>query len=252
MNKILVNNGIITNETNDYYVIDDNKIFFKKNGIYHLVYDNCEFCDLEIFIDGGIEVILVETSFDNKLVNNNNYIVKDGMLQVNKFYCNKSVVENIKIDLINENSRLDYCFASICLNEERYEININHLNKNTISNIKNKCVALNNSNIDFVINSSVVAGMDNAILDQNTRVITFGDCSVKVMPNMFVDFDNVVAKHGSVIGTIKEDLIFYLMSRGISRYEAIKLIIKGYLLTNSNYSYDLRSMIVKKIEEYWR
>ena len=94
--------------------------------------------------------------------------------------------------------------------------------------------------------------MDDAILNQSTRVITFGDCFVKVMPNMFVDFDNVVAKHGSVIGTIKDELIFYLMSRGIGYDEAIKLIIKGYLLMNSSYSYDLRSRIVKKIEEYWR
>lgn len=252
MNKILVRDGIVQNIDNDDYVIDNNKILFKQSGTYYLEYLNNMTVDLEIEIDGGIDVLLIETSFDNKLVINNYYKVKNGMLNVNKFYGNKSVNEQIKIDLIMENARIDYSFANICLREEKYVININHLNKNTFSNVTNKAVALNNSKLDFEINSTVVDGMDDAILDQTTRVITFGECDVKVRPNMFVDFDNVIAKHGSVIGTIKDELIFYLMSRGICYDETVKLIIKGYLLMNSSFSYDLRSKIIKKIEEYWR
>lgn len=252
MNKILVRDGIIQNISNDNYVIDNNKILFKRSGTYYLEYLNNMIVDLEIEVNNGINVLLIETSFDNELVINNYYKVKDGKLNVNKFYGNKFVNEQIKIDLMKENARIDYSFADICLREENYVITINHLNKNTVSNIINKAVAVNNSKLDFEINSNVVEGMDDAVLDQTTRVITFGECDVKVRPNMFVDFDNVIAKHGSVIGTIKDELIFYLMSRGICYDEAVKLIIKGYLLMNSNFSYDLRSKIVKKIEEYWR
>ena len=71
MNKILVRDGIVQNIDNDDYVIDNNKILFKQSGTYYLEYLNNMTVDLEIEIDGGIDVLLIETSFDNKLVINN-------------------------------------------------------------------------------------------------------------------------------------------------------------------------------------
>jgi len=252
MNKILIRNGIIDNVNNDNYCVNNNKIIFKRSGVYYLEYYGNMDVNLSILVDGGIDILLIETSFDNNLNVNNHYIIKEGKIKVNKFYCNKYVVENIDIDLMNENSKIDYYFSNICLLEESYVININHMNKNTISNISNKSVALNNSKLNFVINSNVGIGMDESVLDQNTRIITFGECDAKILPNMFIDIDNVVAKHGSVIGTVKEDMIFYLMSRGIDYNEALKLIIKGYLFSNGNFDYDLRSKILKIINLYWR
>lgn len=252
MNKILVRNGIVDNINNDNYKISDNKIIFKNSGIYYLEYVNDMVSNLTLVVDNDIQVVLVEISFDNNLEVNNHYIVKKGNLKVNKFYCNKSVDEHIKIDLISELAQIDYDFASICIMEEKYVFDINHQSKKTVSNIRNKAIALNNSKLNYVINSNVDKEMEGSLLDQTTRVITFGECDVQVMPNMFIDLDNVVSKHGSVIGTIKEELIFYLMSRGIEYNDAVKLIIKGYLLTNSNFDYDLRGKIIKKIDMYWR
>jgi len=252
MNKILIRNGIVDNSKSDGYTISSNKIIFKTSGTYYLEYLGDMDVNLVMVVDGGIEVLLIETSFNNKLNVNNHYIVKDGTFKVNKFYCNKKVYEKIEIDLMSENSRMDYYFSNICLLVEDYEIKINHLNKKTISNIRNRAVALNNSKLNFVINSNVSKGMDESLLDQTTRVITFGESDVKIVPNMFIDLDNVVAKHGSVVGTIREEMIFYLMSRGIEYNEAVKLIIKGYLFSNGQFDYDLRSKVFKIIDMYWR
>ena len=79
-----------------------------------------------------------------------------------------------------------------------------------------------------------------------------GDCNTSVSPNMFIDLDDVEAKHGSVIGSFKEDQIFYLMSKGISYNDSLKLLIKGYLLGNFLGDTELRFKIMDIIDTYWR
>lgn len=251
MNKIFIRNGVLDEiKCNDYEVYN-NQILFKNSGTYYIEYIGSGDANLTILIDGLIDVLLVVTSFGNNVNNNIKYLIKDGKLVINKFYCNKNVCEEINASLMNERSEFEYYFSSISLLEEEYIFNINHSNKKTISKICNKSVALNNSKVSFIINSNVGKGMNESILEQVSRVITFGECDIKIVPNMFIDLEDVVAKHGSVIGTIKDDLIFYLMSRGIEYNEALKLIIKGYLFSNGNYDYDLRSKILKMIDMYW-
>ena len=67
-----------------------------------------------------------------------------------------------------------------------------------------------------------------------------------------IDSYDVVAKHGSVVGTVNEDIMFYLMSRGISYNDALKLVIKGYLFSNVINDLNIKARILKVIDMYWR
>ncbi len=251
MNKILIRNGLIEKKINDYYEVINNKIYFKKNGTYYVEYLDDMNINIEFIVEDNTDILLVETSFNNNINVNNQYTIY-GKIVVNKFYSNKNVYEKININLMRENAKIEYYFSNICLFEENYQININHLCKNTNSIISNKAVALNNSKINYEINSNVSKDMNGSVLDQATRIITFGECDAKVLPNMYIDLEDVIAKHGSVIGTIKDEMIFYLMSRGINYNEALKLIIKGYLLSHGMYDYDIRRKVLKTIDMYWR
>ena len=77
-------------------------------------------------------------------------------------------------------------------------------------------------------------GNTDCIMDQNSRILTLGDVQAKIIPNMFIEEDSVEARHGSIIGSFDEEEVFYLMSRGISREEAILLLIKGFLFITSD------------------
>ena len=79
-----------------------------------------------------------------------------------------------------------------------------------------------------------------------------GECDTKIQPNMFIEIDDVEARHGSVVGTFKNDQVFYLMSKGISYNNALKLLIKGYLLSKIEVSQDVRMRIMRIIDRYWR
>ena len=48
------------------------------------------------------------------------------------------------------------------------------------------------------------------------------------MPNLEILCDDVICGHGSSVGPIDEDLYLYVMSRGIKKEDAEKLLIKGF------------------------
>lgn len=250
MNKILVNRNEIRCECEGVRVCD-NVISFDSDGEYSIEYVLCDKIDI-VFRVSGCSVIIQESSFDNDLVVNNRYEVYNGKVIVNKFYNNKSVKENIGIFLCGNGDSILYNFSSICKLEEYYEINVFHNCKNTVSNISNRAVSLKNSILNFVVNSNVYKECIQSKLDQNTRIVTMGDSNCKICPNMFIDVDDAYARHGSVIGTFKDDQVFYLMSKGISYNDAIKLLIKGFILGNGDVTFDLRMKIINIIELYWR
>jgi Fe-S cluster assembly protein SufD len=48
------------------------------------------------------------------------------------------------------------------------------------------------------------------------------------IPSLIVETDNVKASHGGTVGEIDEDQVFYMMSRGISRQNAVRILVEGY------------------------
>ena len=48
------------------------------------------------------------------------------------------------------------------------------------------------------------------------------------IPSLIVETDNVSASHGGTVGELDEDQIFYMESRGISRAEAVRVLVEGY------------------------
>jgi Fe-S cluster assembly scaffold protein SufB len=48
------------------------------------------------------------------------------------------------------------------------------------------------------------------------------------IPSLIVETDNVSASHGGTVGELDEDQIFYMMTRGIPRAEAVRTLVEGY------------------------
>ena len=48
------------------------------------------------------------------------------------------------------------------------------------------------------------------------------------IPSLIVKTDDVSASHGGTVGEVDEDQVFYMMTRGISRQEAIRILVEGY------------------------
>lgn len=61
---------------------------------------------------------------------------------------------------------------------------------------------------------------ENLILDRSARADS--------IPTLEIDANDVRASHGSTIGKIDEEYIFYLMSRGIPRNTAVRMVVEGF------------------------
>ena len=60
----------------------------------------------------------------------------------------------------------------------------------------------------------------NLVLSRTARADT--------IPNLEIAANDVRCTHGATVGQVEEEYIFYLMSRGINRTEAVKLIVDGF------------------------
>lgn len=246
MNKIIIDNNKLDNYKDDYIEIIDNKIIFFKNGDYTIEYLNS--CDIDLMIEvlDNICIKLFISSCDDDLRVRESYRLGfNSNLLIFKFYYNKKVFESVLLDLDGEGASVSYNFSSISRGVEEYHIIVNHNNHRANSYISNKCVGLDDSKISLVVDSKLDKGNIDCVMDQTSRILTLGDVEAKIVPNMFIDDDSVEARHGSVVGRIREEELFYLMSRGISEGEAVSLIVKGFILSNLVVDMDMRALIFK-------
>jgi Fe-S cluster assembly scaffold protein SufB len=51
---------------------------------------------------------------------------------------------------------------------------------------------------------------------------------VDAIPSLIVETDSVSASHGGTVGEVDENQVFYMQSRGLSRQDAVRVIVEGY------------------------
>ncbi|MDQ6695618.1 MAG: Fe-S cluster assembly protein SufD [Chloroflexota bacterium] len=67
----------------------------------------------------------------------------------------------------------------------------------------------------------------DSYLSMHTLFLSEG-AKANSIPGLEILADDVKCSHGATVGTVQEEQVFYLMSRGISRIEAEKLIVGGF------------------------
>ncbi|MBN1221502.1 MAG: Fe-S cluster assembly protein SufD [Anaerolineae bacterium] len=61
---------------------------------------------------------------------------------------------------------------------------------------------------------------ENLLLDPTSRADS--------IPSLEIDANDVRASHGATVGKIEEEYVFYLMSRGIPRQTAVRMVVEGF------------------------
>lgn len=114
---------------------------------------------------------------------------------------------------------------------QHFDITTNaiHKTKNTTSNILVKGVLDDKATSVYrgKIKINEKAQQTNSYLSNHSLILSRNAVSNSV-PSLEIDANDVRASHGATLGKPNEDEIFYLMTRGLKRKEAERLIIKGY------------------------
>ncbi|MNB87759.1 FeS cluster assembly protein SufB [compost metagenome] len=111
-----------------------------------------------------------------------------------------------------------------------YTTQAQHFGKNTPSDMITRAVMRENAT--SIINgiTKIEKGATRADGQQTEKVLMLspkarGDAN----PILLIDEDDVSAGHAASVGQVNQEQIYYLMSRGITRGEAEKLVIYGFL-----------------------
>jgi len=118
-------------------------------------------------------------------------------------------------------------------NEKHHEIRsiINHLTENTKSYQLIKSVLEQSSKA--VYQGKIFVNSDAQKTDgyQLSKAILLNkESEFNAKPELEIYADDVKCSHGSASGSLNEDSIFYLMSRGLSYQQSRELLINGFLL----------------------
>lgn len=105
-----------------------------------------------------------------------------------------------------------------------------HIGKNTKSNIVAKSIASKGGNATYrgivdikksAINSESMIKCDTLIMDDKSKSDTF--------PINRIGNNTSNIEHEATVSKINDDILFYLMSRGIDREKAIELVVLGFI-----------------------
>ena len=136
----------------------------------------------------------------------------------------------------NLNGKYSSAFVNgiFSLNENKHheiKTNINHLVENTKSYQLIKSVLENSSKSVYQGKIYVSSEAQKTDGYQLSKAILLNENSeFNAKPELEIYADDVKCSHGSASGSLNENSIFYLRSRGLNNKEAKNLLIKGFLL----------------------
>lgn len=110
-----------------------------------------------------------------------------------------------------------------------YRMVINHSGKNTSSDVFLKGAVEDDS-------QSVFTGLlriekdatRTSTFETNRNLVLSENAKANSVPNLEILCDDVVCGHGSSVGPLEEDHLYYMLSRGLSRVRAERLLIRGF------------------------
>ena len=62
----------------------------------------------------------------------------------------------------------------------------------------------------------------------NRNLLLSEECHATTLPNLEIEADDVRCSHGATVGQVDEQMLFYLMSRGLTRARAERLLVFGF------------------------
>ena len=241
MNKIIIDNDQIIESDIDYNYKKRENLFDISSLVLNINNDQ----DLIVNIDIKDDIKLVVTFNILESVNLNLCIVTRGnnsKIQYkynleNNSCCNVeklnlvSSIREMVIANLDEGSSFNYLFKGIVIGNENYDFMIYHNGINSNSDIKNNLVNELGS-VYLQISSFIPKNITGCFCNQYNRIINNMDNKCLIKPNLYIDCDDVVANHSALIDNFSYDDLFYLYLKGINYDDALKLLTKGFLLSN--------------------
>ena len=188
---------------------------------------------LNVKQNSHVKYVLIseEKSFKTR-INQTIQIEKDANVHVISGFLSQNLEADLIVNLNGENARamVNAIVVSNDQQQQTVDVHMTHFAPYSYGDMYN--VGISNGYGRVTLNGieKIEKGMKQANAFQTLKGIILSDFSmVDVNPILLIDEYDVKAGHGATVGKIEEQQLYYLQSRGLSKIEAEKLIIKGYI-----------------------
>jgi len=200
--------------------------------------------------------ILIFCDYDGDIYINDkgsifNSNVKISYLGLDKY----NLIQNTSID-VNENSSLIINTTYLGIETKNIVFDLYNKKFDSVVEISNNIVCLDNADFSLDCIGTIVKGAKRSKCHQKSHCLTIDNPKkARVLPVLNIDENDVEASHSLSSGTIDEEILFYMNSRGLGKKEALNLILKSYLMPNDNYyddyymGKDIQQMAIRKVDE---
>ena len=190
--------------------------------------------ELSLKENSNLEIILLVTSLEDVNIANSIYakVLKDANLKIHTISMGGELSRSrMDIDLLGDGS--GFYLDGVYFGEDEQihdsRVFVNHLGKNTNSNMITKGVLGDRSSSIFTGTIHIAEGaVKTESHQENRNILLSEDATAQSVPNLEILCDDVICSHGSSVGPIEEEIYHYVMSRGISKIDADKMLIKGF------------------------
>ncbi len=224
----------LSSEDIRFKVKDDNKYILnlkEDSEVYVSVFiegDNTENVSLEINVNkySTLNLVLFTLNVKSYVLNINLY--ESSVLNLtttDSINSDSTVDKNINILGRNSNVSVYEFISSRNSDVKKGTSNLNHFAKDSTSNGTFMYLSKDTSYITRDVVSNVIEGMVNSTSTENIKGVLLGDYArIDAKPILKIALDDVHVSHGCAIGTIDSNEVYYLMSRGLTREDALKMI----------------------------
>jgi Fe-S cluster assembly protein SufD len=138
---------------------------------------------------------------------------------------------NIYLNGVGTKAEVKNVYINASSKSQDFKINTYHIVGNTNSDIKVYGISKNNSLLTVDTKGIIKALASGANLSQKTKGLILDEYSnISANPILEIDHFDCLAAHGASIGAIDDEELYYLMSRGLTREDAEKLIVNGFIV----------------------
>ncbi len=205
--------------------------------------------------DGNYSVLLFNDHQGDVAMNENGKI-ENAFVQINYLQLERyDLKQNTNIH-VGKGSSLSV--SSTCLGAKQKQIVYDLYNDGSDSSvdISNKIVCLEDADFSLECIGTIVKGARRSKCHQSTHCLAMDPVKkARVLPVLNIDEDDVEASHSLASGTIDEEILFYMNSRGMTKKEALNLILRSYLMPGDDYysSFEegkaIQERAIRKVDE---
>ena len=143
-----------------------------------------------------------------------------------------NVIADFDSDLLGNGSHAD--LKAIALSSGRQiqgiDTRVTNYGCNSIGNILQHGVILEKATLTFNGIGHIIKGAKGADAQQESRVLMLSDqARSDANPILLIDENDVTAGHAASIGQVDPEDMYYLMSRGLDKATAERLVVRGFL-----------------------